>query len=121
MAFNTNKILVIGCMSFIVVMLILLEFYSKSTFSQDSKNSTRTRNSTENRPNRSMRRRKSVVDPTADQSVSIPTKNRQLTTRAKRYLEKHRAQVQDFSSQQLESLYEKLGFRSVLPLPLLPS
>ena len=118
MAFNINKILVVGCMSFFVIMVILLEFYSKSASLHETKNSTRTHNTTAKRPTRLLRRLKSVVDPTADQTVAIPNQNRKLTTRAKRFLEKHRAQVQDFSSQQLKSLYEKLGFRSVLPLPL---
>ena len=118
MAFNINKILVVGCMSFFVIMLILLEFYSKSASLHETKNSTRTHNTTAKQPNQLLRRLKSVVNPTADQTVAIPNQNRKLTTRAKRFLEKHRAQVQDFSSQQLESQYEKLGFRSVSPLPL---
>ena len=104
MAFNTNKILVVGCMSFFVCMIILLKFYSKSASSQETKNSTRTHNTTAKLPTRLLRRLNSVVDPTADQTVAVPNQNRQLTTRAKRFLEKHRAQVQDFSSQQLESL-----------------
>ena len=103
MAINLKKITVVLCMSFIVCMIIFIEF-SGSKLTRENKNSTDSKISNHTGPFFYSRQLKS-------QELALPKKSHQLSSKTKRYIENNRADVQDFDSRQLDKLYKALGFR----------
>ena len=107
MGLKITKLVVISCFSFFVIMMILLELSDKTSFFHRTTNSTHNISFESSTPMK--RQLKSVLE--TDEPTTTTQKPRQLTTRAKRYIEQHSANVQDFNARQLERLYERLGFR----------
>ena len=107
MGLKITKLVVVSCFSFFVIMMILLELSDKTNFFHENTNTTD--NVTSVRAPPMKRQLKSIIE--TDEQKPTTQKPRQLTTRAKRYIEQHSANVQDFNAQQLERLYERLGFR----------
>ncbi|MEE3022999.1 MAG: hypothetical protein VX367_10375, partial [SAR324 cluster bacterium] len=68
-----------------------------------------TENATSTRPTFIQRKLKSIIE--TDSGKDAPSKKKQLTTRAKRFIEQNAANVKDFNAQQLDRLYDRLGFR----------
>ena len=102
MAINLKKITVVLCLSFIVGMIIFIEF-NDSNSTRKSQNSTDTKILNHTGPSLLMRKLKS-------NDLALPKKSHQLSTKTKRYIENNGADVQDFDSHQLSKLYEALGF-----------
>ena len=111
MAINMKKITVVTCMCVFVTAIILMEFTYIRNISRDRKNATTNENSNLTRPSLIMRQLKSIPDSSTDIISRTKINNRPLTAKVKRFIKEHSADVKDFNSQQLERLYERLGFR----------
>ena len=104
MAHNMNKIIVVFCLAFIAIVIILIKSSGKTNNLWGKKtNNVTAKNST---PKQRQLKSLKVDNPQTDS----PATSRQLTKRAKRFIERHAANVRDFNSQQLDRLYERLGF-----------
>ena len=106
-----KKITVVTCMCVFVTAIILMEFTYIRKISRDRNNATTNANSNSTRPSLVMRQLKSIPDSSTDIISRTQLNNRPLTAKVKRFIKKHSADVKDFNSQQLERLYERLGFR----------
>ena len=106
MAHNMNKIIVVFCLAFIAIVIILIKSSGKTNNLWG--NVKETNNVTAKNSTPKQRQLKSLkVD---NSQTDSPATSRQLTKRAKRFIERHAANVRDFNSQQLDRLYERLGF-----------
>ena len=88
-----------------------MEFSYIRNISRDRKNATTDENSNSTRPSLIMRQLKSISDSPTDIISRVQFNDRPLTAKVKRFIKEHSADVKDFNSQQLERLYEHLGFR----------
>ena len=111
MEINMKKITVVTCMCVFVTAIILMEFTYIRKISRDRNNATTNANSNSTRPSFVMRQLKSIPESSTDIISRTQLNNRPLTAKVKRFIKKHSADVKDFNSQQLERLYERLGFR----------